>query len=94
MSQQLKVWWVPQLGVVEPFYVNVNSVEEAVKIIEVLADYDLFQYNHNVKPDYCNAGDILLWDESEQEWIDWEIEIDGKWFDDPKKYIEYIQSKN
>jgi hypothetical protein len=41
MSIKLKVWWVPQVPM-KPFYVNVSSVEEGVKIMDVLADYDDF----------------------------------------------------
>ena len=34
-------------------------------------DYDLFQYENNIKPDYCNASGLEYFDEEEQEWCEW-----------------------
>ncbi len=53
----LKVWHIPQVPG-EPFYVPVSSLEEATKVLGVLADYDLFQYEDRIKPDYCNASGL------------------------------------
>ena len=55
--KQLRVWWMPQVPMT-PFYVEVSSVEEGVKIMHVLADYDIFQYKNNIKPDYSNTGGL------------------------------------
>ncbi|WP_368074367.1 hypothetical protein [Brevibacillus laterosporus] len=38
-------------------------------IYNTLADYDLFQYDNNIKPDYANATVVVYWDEEEQEWL-------------------------
>lgn len=51
-----------------------ESIEEAKKILEVLANYDLFQYDNNIKPDYANAGGIYVWDEEDEEWVDYDEE--------------------
>lgn len=67
---KLRVWWIPQIPM-ESFTVKVNSVEEGVKILEVLADYDIFQFENNIKPDYCNAGGLNVWDDQEGAWVDW-----------------------
>lgn len=89
-QQRLRVWWIPQIPM-KPFLVDIESVEEGVKIMHVLARYDLFQHENNVKPDYSNAGGILYFDEETSEWEDWEIEVDGKWFFDPEEYVEYMK---
>lgn len=79
----LKVWWIPQVPM-RAFEVPVSSVEEAAKIMTVLAEYDLFQFENRVKPDYCNTGGLLVFEEGE--WVDWE---DPETFeDDPIRALE------
>lgn len=56
----LQVRHIPQVPM-EAFAVDVDSLEEAIKLLEVLADYDLFQFKHNIKPDYCNIGGLAVW---------------------------------
>jgi hypothetical protein len=72
----LRVWWVPQVPM-HAFYVPVESVKEAEKILTVLADYDVFQYYNKIKPDYCNVGGIEIYDanadgEGNPGWISWD----------------------
>jgi hypothetical protein len=64
----LRVWWIPQVPM-KPFYVFVDSPSEAKKILNVLAEYDIFQYENSVKPDYSNAGGLEEYDG--REWSDW-----------------------
>lgn len=78
---ELKVWWVPQVPM-KRFEVAVTSVDEGRKFCLVLAEYDLFQYENNIKPDYCSAGGLIFrnagltgdewWDvpDDEDEWRD------------------------
>ena len=47
----LRVWWIPQVPI-KAFEVDVKSPEEGKKTLRVFAEYDLFQYKNNVKPDY------------------------------------------
>lgn len=66
----------------EAFYVDVDSKEQGEFICKVLADYDAFQFENDVKPDYCNAGGVRFnfppiteeewWDtpEDDEEWAD------------------------
>jgi hypothetical protein len=62
-----------------PFYVPVKSTDEAKLILETLANYDIFQFENNVKPDYSNTGglEVLV----DGEWEEWENE-DGEGIDD------------
>lgn len=68
---KLKVWWIPQVPM-KAFEVPVSSLEEGIKVMDVLADYDLFQYENKVKPDYTNAGGIVMLEDGE--WVDWHDE--------------------
>lgn len=85
----LQVWWVPQVPM-KAFEVDVSSVAEAVKIMDVLADYDAFQLANRIKPDYCNAGGLRVWcDDCDGDgtpgWEDWFDEETGE--DDPREYM-------
>lgn len=79
----LKVWWVPQVPM-KAFEVEVETLHEAVKIMKVLASYDLFQFENNVKPDYSNVGGVMM--REGDEWVDWYSEETG--MDDPEKFVE------
>lgn len=56
---KFKVWHIPQIPM-KPFEVEVASYSEAEKVMNVLADYDLFQYENKVKGDYVNAQGIMM----------------------------------
>lgn len=64
----LKVWWVPQIPM-KAFEAPVASLEEAIRVLDTLANYDIFQFENKVKPDYCNVGGLLIFEEGE--WINW-----------------------
>lgn len=68
---KLRVWWNPQVGSNCTFYIPVKSVEEAKKFLDVLAAYDQFQYQNKIKPDFCNIGGLQMWDEEENDWVEW-----------------------
>ena len=74
----LKVYWIPQVPM-EAFEWPVRSVKEAIVLCDVLAEYDRFQFKHNVKPDYSNAGGLLVFEDGE--WLDW-ISSDDVSFDE------------
>jgi len=88
---QLRIWWIPQVPG-KPFYVAVDSVKEGVKIMDVLAEYDIFQYENNIKPDYSNAGGLEMFDPDDTEdgpdgsWVDWYDKDTGE--DDPKIWLK------
>ena len=88
MKNKLRVWWIPQIGIENTFYVPVNTPEDGKRLLDTLAAYDMFQLNNNIKPDYCNSGGLEIWDEEAQEWIDWYLETDDEYFEDIDEYCE------
>jgi hypothetical protein len=74
----LKVWWIPQVPG-KAFEFPVPSLLAGRFMLNLLAKYDLFQFENLVKPDYSNVGGIMVFEENE--WVDWCSE-DGDEFDD------------
>ena len=73
----LRVWWIPQIPG-KAFRIPVATVEEAKKIMAVLANYDAFQFQQRVKPDYCNAGGLECFSQTDDnEWCEWYDEESG-----------------
>jgi hypothetical protein len=86
----LRVWWIPQIPG-KSFKVPVKDIVEGVKVLDVLASYDLFQLANNIKGDYCNAGGLQVFVDDafgngNPDWCDWYDEETGE--DNPKKYLE------
>ena len=86
----LRVWWVPQVPM-KKFIVPVGTVKEAVLIMNTLADYDKFQYENNVKPDYCNVGGLEIVD-ADGVWVDWTHESEDGYWDDPEEFLNRNKS--
>lgn len=77
----LRVWWMPQLQM-KPFYVHVATLVEAKLLLNTLADYDQFQLDNNIKPDYSNTGGLEVFNSYDgNEWVDWADE-EGDSIDD------------
>ena len=53
-----------------PFHVEVNNLVEAKLLLNVLADYDSFQYKNRVRSDYCNAGGLEVYEPDLQDWFE------------------------
>ena len=73
------------------FNCEVSSLAEGVKILDLLAAYNIFQFENKIKPDYCNAGGIQQWSadcdgEGTSGWEDWQDEDTGEC--DPVSYLE------
>ena len=83
----LRVYWHPQVPC-PAFYVPVKTPTEAAKILEVLANYDIFQFENRIKPDYANAGGLQVCDPDDKDgvWSDWYDEETGydidEWWND------------
>lgn len=85
-NNRLRVWWIPQVGSSKEFYVPVQSVEEGKKVMDILAAYDGFQLQNDIKSDYCNTGGLQMFVDGV--WNDWYLETEDDWFDDVDEYCE------
>lgn len=74
----LRVWHIPQIPG-EPFHVRVDDLARAKLVLRTLADYDLFQHAHRIKPDYANAQGLEVFEDGD--WCEW-INDDGDAIDD------------
>lgn len=73
--RRFRVWHIPQVPG-KPFHVELDPqpprpalVRDAKRILSILADYDLFQYEHKIKPDYANAQGLEVFEDGE--WVEW-----------------------
>ena len=89
-KSQMRIWHIPQVGASVPtFYVPVASVQEASKLLDVIWDYDNFLYENKIKPDYCNASGLQVYDGTE--WEEWYGEVDGEMYDEIDAYINFLR---
>ena len=74
----LCVWHNPQVGAVDSFYFPVPDVESAKVVLNLLADYDLWQFENNIKGDYASASGLMQYEVSNNgdfdNWVEWTTE--------------------
>jgi len=75
----------------EPFIVEVNNINEAQKIIDILTNYDLFQSNTKNKPHCSIMSTVEQWNKKDGEWEFWLDEDTG--IDNLKEYFKYLNIK-
>ena len=86
---KMRAWWNPQVGSVsDTFIVPVNSLEEAKKVMDILAAYDVCQYNNRIRADFANTGGVEMWNEEDQEWEDWFYDEENSYYDNVDQYCE------
>lgn len=78
---RLKVWWIPQVPM-KSFDVFVNSYAEAHVLLRALAQYDLFQLDNRIKPDFANAGGVMIDEDGSGEYTDYYEDESGREFDE------------
>lgn len=61
-----RVCWIPQIPG-EAFIVDVATYGEALGVMCMLANYDQFQLDQNIKPDYANMGWVEAFEDGE--WV-------------------------
>ena len=81
----LRVWHNPQVPG-QSFYVSVKNIEQAKFVIKMLAEYDQFQFDIRIKPDYCNASGLEVFEDND--WVEWSSD-DGDCIDDLMRGEEY-----
>ena len=88
-SKKMRVWWIPQVGMLgDPFYIPVKTVEEGKKFLDLLSAYDIYQLDNRIKPDFCNTGGIEVFNEEEKEWEDWNLDTENYYYEDAEEYCE------
>lgn len=92
--KKLRVWWISQVGSDGVFYVPVKDVIEAKKTMDILAAYDEFQFENNIKGDFCNVGGLQMYDEENEVWVDWFLETEDDYFDNVDEYVESLSLKD
>jgi|SRR6185312_13488986 len=74
----LRVWWIPQVPMT-PFHVDVEDYEQGQFVLDLLANYDMFQFKNKVKPDYSNVGGIQVWiEDDDPEFEDGWVDVDSE----------------
>jgi len=72
----------------KPFVVDVKNETDAKRIMEILADQHLFLFEQNVISDYANALCVVMWDEEENDWVDyWNEEEMMDWDEFENTYL-------
>lgn len=62
IDNQLRVRWTTPLGCsMKRFYVPVKNIQDGLKIIDLLSEYDTFRLKKIVKPDYNYIGVFELY---------------------------------
>lgn len=83
--KQLRVAHYPQVPC-KAFTVPVESIQEAQRVIDMLANYDQFQYEQLNKPDYSNTS--FLEQLEDGEWVDWADDETG--ISNVAEYLAFI----
>lgn len=88
VKNKLQVIHYPQVPC-QPFCVDVKDEEQALLVMNTLANQHLFLYENNFIPDYSNAIMVVMWDESPDgdadgvpEWVDYWNEEEGMQFEE------------
>lgn len=77
---RLKIWHAPNPpGKI--FEREVSTLAEAITILDTLADYDLMLGDNLI---YSNAQGVVMFDEKDQEWVDYQT-TDGDTLEDLRK---------
>lgn len=60
----LRLWYIPQVGVGVPAYTQpIPDLKTGQAILDAIYQVALFELEHHVKPDYANMGGISRYEE-------------------------------
>lgn len=88
--KKLRVWWNPQVGIENVFYIPVKDEVEAKKVMDMLGTYDAFLLENGIREDYCNVCGLEMYNEESDDWEDWYIEMEDDYFDNVDEYVESL----
>lgn len=60
----LMVWHIPQIPG-KAFEIKVDDIRQGKWLMDILAHYDIFQWENNIKPDYSNANGLCRLEKGE-----------------------------
>lgn len=69
----LRIWRIPQIPG-KAFTIQVETLVEAKLLLGAFDRYDLFQVENGIKPDYCSASGLQIYEsdgEGGLHWSDW-----------------------
>lgn len=66
-----RIWHKCQIGMIKKFCYPVKSVDEAWFLLNIIWDYDLFQYDNKIKGDYASASGLQYFNENDNTWEEW-----------------------
>lgn len=89
-KEKLRLIHIPQLGARAEIIIEVESLEEALRVSEILAYYDLMQYEKKIKSDYTNMTLLEMYKDGE--WTTYYNECFED-FDDIKCYDKEYELK-
>lgn len=89
---QFRVWHVPQVPG-KAFTYDVPTYDEAVRLQNALAGYDIFQFENNIKPDYCNASGIQFYDQTLSDSDLKDMELTDRWvsIENAEELVQYLE---
>lgn len=85
VTNQLRIYHIPQVGQKGVFYIEVANEEEAFRLINALALQHLWLFENGYIPDYANATGCQMWTlegEEGPEWMDYYNEQEEMEFDE------------
>jgi hypothetical protein len=58
----IRVWYIPQIGGPK-FEYPVPDLATAAAVLDALGKFALFEYTHQIKPDYADVGGVYRYDD-------------------------------
>jgi len=55
----------------ESYHQEVSSPEEARLVINSIANFVILQIKNGVFPDHCSVAGLEIWDETDNEYVEW-----------------------
>jgi len=70
---KFKMWYIPQVPM-KPFEVECETAEQAQDALDLITNFSIFEFENRVKPDYSDAGGVMVWESAYEDWSDYDID--------------------